>query len=206
MYPRALSSCDEIRKTQENSLTHLKYDNITNTGEMSSVQYEEVKNPKGYLKRGRIFETPENGQRYVVLQPGSTSSVCLPISTDSVEPNDGQSHQDTHGATSSETSMEVILEGDSALDPGWRINYDKRQQIDHRGVKVRNIGRLAPASIHLMNNKVSLQSQRSSPYSEPPGVNYAQMPPPVPLGQRSSLPNLISGTPQTGWYETLDSS
>jgi hypothetical protein len=32
------------------------------------------------------------------------------------------------------------------------------------------------------------------------------MPPPVPPNVRQTLPDLISGTPQQGWYESLDQS
>ena len=48
------------------------------------------------------------------------------------------------------------------------VNFDERRQIDHQNLKVRNIGRLAPSSIHIMNTKASnpaVDSQTVRPYT-----------------------------------------
>lgn len=135
--------------------------------------FETVREPKRFLKKGRIFETPTEIEgkvrRYVVIRPKSKHCLCLAIRTYSrmatakpgVNADDhaplvcGQRQVELHPNERPlrKERLSVVVEEDSLrLNPMARLDFGRVFTIDHKDVHVRSVGRIDSQSMALLED------------------------------------------------------
>lgn len=111
-------------------------------------------------------------RRFVVIRPRATFCLCLPIHTyqgqATTKPGlsiqdhaavieEGQemiAHEEEEDLTKEPLSIKIENPDVGSVDPMSRINFGKVYTVEYN-VKVRNIGRIIPSSIHKMDQYFS---------------------------------------------------
>ena len=156
------------------------------------LDFEDVRRPSSYFKRGRVFITPwcwpgkYTGQlltkptRFIVVNPGAKFSICVRIGGLSEQTKTtlgmyGNHHAAlipegatfTHheqGEALTKDPIEMKIENETLhIDPMSRIDFTELHKIGH-DVKVQNLGRVIGASIARLRDYVA-ESQVPAPCS-----------------------------------------
>ncbi|KAH7092334.1 hypothetical protein FB567DRAFT_545497 [Paraphoma chrysanthemicola] len=160
---------EELDKELEESSVGRGHEDVTKTAEASDY-LETVRNPRAFLKKGRVFETSDSQMgtaRFVVIKSQSTNSVVLPLESyqhptrthyggtsnnyaDVVPVDSYPSSFPDHNMSSTDRLYVKVENANASLDPTSRINLGAPMTIDH-DIKVQNIGRVVGDSVKLLD-------------------------------------------------------
>ena len=140
---------------------------------LTALGFTTVRDPKRFLKKGRIFETSTEikgkVRRYVVIRLKSKHCLCLAIRTYSrmattqpgVNADDhaplvcGQRQVELHPNERPlrKEKLSVVVEEDTLrLNPRARLDFGRIFTIDHKDVHVRSVGRIDSQSMKLLED------------------------------------------------------